>query len=81
MGADIGGGPLILKKVVGGATRIERVPDGLWLEGAAHVYVFPGAAPRLAGNVLLLQRGNVTLRIEGKELSKVDALGLARGIR
>jgi hypothetical protein len=71
----------VLKKVAGLATRIEPVPSGVWLEGAAHVYVVPNAPPRLAGNVLLLQRGDVTLRVEGKVLTKADALGLARGIR
>jgi hypothetical protein len=57
------------------------VPNGLWLTGSAHVFIFPGAPPRLAGNVLLLQRAGLTLRIEGKRLAKADALRLAAELR
>jgi hypothetical protein len=71
----------ILKKVAAEATRIEPVSNGLWLSGAAHVFLFPGAPPRLAGNVLLVQRGGLTLRIEGKRLGKEDALRLAAELR
>ena len=71
----------VLKKVVAEATRIEPVPNGLWLSGGAHVLLFPGAPPRLAGNVLLVQRGGLTLRIEGKRLAKEDALRLAAELR
>lgn len=71
----------ILKKVAATATRIEPVPNGLWLTGSAHVFIFPGAPPRLAGNVLLLQRAGLTLRIEGKRLAKADALRLAAELR
>jgi hypothetical protein len=71
----------ILKKVAASATRIEPVPNGLWLSGGAHVFLFPGAPPRLAGNVLLVQRRGLTLRIEGKRLGKIDALRLARELR
>jgi hypothetical protein len=75
--ADVG----ILKKVAAGATRIEPVANGLWLSGGAHVFVFPGAPPRLAGDVLLVQRGGLTLRIEGERLTEEDALRLARELR
>jgi hypothetical protein len=71
----------ILKKVAATATLIEPVPDGLWLSGGAHVLIFPGAPPRLAGNVLLVRRGGLTLRIEGARLAKADALRLARELR
>jgi hypothetical protein len=71
----------ILKKVAAQATRIEPVPKGLWLSGDAHVFLFPGAPPRLAGNVLLVQRGGLTLRIEGRRLAKGDALRLAAELR
>lgn len=71
----------ILKKVAAEATRIEPVPNGLWLSGGAHVFLFPGAPPRLAGNVLLVQRGGLTLRIEGQRLGKEDALRLAAELR
>jgi hypothetical protein len=75
------GDPGILKKVAATATRIESVPNGLWLSGAAHVFVFPGAPPRLAGNVLLVLRAGLTLRIEGKGLPKAEALRLAGELR
>jgi hypothetical protein len=57
------------------------VPNGLWLSGAAHVFVFPGAPPRLAGNVLLVLRAGLTLRIEGKGLPRAEALRLAGELR
>jgi len=71
----------IMKKFAAEATRIEPVPNGLWLSGGAHVFLFPGAPPRLAGNVLLVQRGGLTLRIEGKRLARRDALRLAAELR
>jgi hypothetical protein len=71
----------ILKKVAAEATRIEPVRNGLWLSGGAHVFLFPGAPPRLAGNVLLVQRGRLTLRVEGKRLTRDDALRLAAELR
>src|SRR5919204_2640405 len=45
-----------MKKVSSEATRIEPTTVNgqfaLWLTGAPHVFVFPNAPPRLAGNVL-----------------------------
>lgn len=60
---------------------------GLWIRGAPHVVMFhtrSGAAvqeftTRLAGNVLVWTRGDLTLRIEG-ELTRERALALARSI-
>jgi hypothetical protein len=75
-----GGAAGILKKIAGPATTIETVPNGVWLQGA-HVYLFPQAPPRLAGNVLLWQRGGLTLRLEGRSLTKAEALTISERIR
>jgi len=75
-----GGASGILKKIVGPATNIEAVPDGVWLQGA-HLYLFPQAPPRLAGNVLLLVRNGLTVRLEGRHLSKAEALTISERIR
>ena len=59
-------GPVVLfKKIASNTTRIENVPHGMWLAGAQHVFLFPRAAPRLAGNVLLVERGILLVRVEG----------------
>jgi hypothetical protein len=59
---------------------------GLWISGARHVVVFRGRTgrfhelqTRMAGNVLVWTRGNLTLRLEG-DLTKQEALELARSI-
>ena len=65
------------------AARIEPAEvngqQGIWLTGAPHLFVFPGAPPRLAGNVLIWQRGGLTLRLEGR-LTKAQAVELAQGV-
>jgi hypothetical protein len=76
-----GSNPLLLKKLATDATRIEGIEHGLWLTGAQHVFLFPGASPRLAGNVLLWQRDGLTLRLEGRHLSLAAALRLVRSLR
>jgi hypothetical protein len=77
-------GPEILKKLAGGATSVEGVEvggaPGLWLSGAPHVYLAPGAPPRLAGDVLLWTNGGILYRLEGPKLTKELALELARKI-
>jgi hypothetical protein len=79
-----GGGFQVLKKMSGGATTIEPVTvdgeTGLWLTGAVHVFIAPGAPPRLAGNVLLWQHGELTFRLEGRTLTRAQALRIARSI-
>jgi hypothetical protein len=76
---------VFLKKLAASATRVRSVrvggEPGLWLSGALHVFLFPGAPPRLAGNVLLWQHGSLTVRLEGRALSETDALTLARRLR
>jgi len=82
--------PFILKMIAVG-TRVIRTHVGgepaAYLEGAPHEVFFLDAhgsprtdGVRLAGNVLLWQRGPLTLRIEGAR-SLDDALALARSLR
>ena len=82
--------PFILKMIAVG-TRVIRTTVGgqpaAYLEGAQHDVFFLDAdgkprtdQVRLAGNVLLWQRGSLTLRIEGAR-SLSDALALARSLR
>jgi hypothetical protein len=82
--------PFILKMIAVG-TRVIRTTVGgqpaAYLEGAPHDVFFLDADGkprtdnvRLAGNVLLWQRGRLTLRIEGAR-SLSDALALARSLR
>ena len=76
----------LLKKIVlmspTTSTRWVRVGNdpALWIAGGRHVVVFPQAAPRLAGNVLVWQHGDLTLRLEGAQLALGDALELAEKI-
>jgi hypothetical protein len=76
--------PMYLKKLAGSGTGIEWVDvngiPGLWISGQAHVVIAPTAPPRLAGNVLIWQRGSLTYRLEGR-LTKAEALQIARSVR
>ena len=77
------GAPEFLKKFV--TSKVEWVkvaPDvqGLWIAGAPHVVFFPGASPRLAGNVLVFATNTRTYRLEGAGLTQEDALAKAREI-
>jgi len=80
------GSPGMLKKLVGGQTRVESVQiapgiEGVWLAGAEHVvFFFPLESPRLAGNVLVWVSGRVTFRLEGPGLDRAAMLRLARRI-
>jgi hypothetical protein len=83
-----------VEKLVTGGTKVERVRvdgnPGLWLSGAPHAVYF--ASPDdpqqiwiddalLAGNTLVWERPDgLTIRLEG-DLSKGDALSLARSLR
>src|SRR5215217_230788 len=60
---------------------------GYWFSGEPHFFTFLDATgrfrdeqTRLAGNTLIWQRGDLTLRIEG-EISRQEALALARSMR
>lgn len=83
--------PELVKKVLGPGTKASFVTvDGspaVWLDGKPHrfLYVDPSGEPReetlrLAGNTLLWQRGELTLRLEGR-LSREEALDVARSVR
>jgi hypothetical protein len=83
--------PEYLGKIAGQATRVERLRvDGdraIWIEGAPHLFFyrppdseFAESELRLAYNVLLLERGNLLVRLEGA-FSRERALELARSLR
>jgi hypothetical protein len=81
-----GEGAALLKKVAGISTgvepaRIDEATEGLWIAGEEHVVYWLDAPPRLAGNVLVWERGGVTYRLEGRTLTKARALELARDLR
>lgn len=77
------GGPEFLKKFATSSVEWVRVAptvQGLWVAGPRHVVVFPGAPRRLAGNVLLWATASRTFRLEGRRLTKDEALRLAREV-
>lgn len=82
--SEIGSNSHLLKKIAITSTSIrgQRVGNdpALWIAGDGHVVVFPHAAPRLAGHVLVWEHGDLTLRLEGAHLSLRDALTLAADI-
>ena len=81
---------LIEKKVAASSTRIVATQvnggDGYWIEGAHDLYlVGPDGEPigdsvRLAGNVLLWEQGDLTLRIEA-DIQMAQALTIAATVR
>lgn len=77
---EIGGNEPVLKKIALTAS-VQSVKvggdPGIWIAGDGHVVVFPHAAARLAGHVLVWQHGSLTLRLEGAHLRLRDALALA----
>ena len=83
--------PEYVGKIAAETTRIERLRvDGeraIWIEGAPHLFFyrppdsdFAETELRLAHNVLLIERGNLLVRLEG-EFSRERALELARSLR
>jgi hypothetical protein len=79
--SELTGQILVLKKIAVTSTRARWVRVGndpaIWISGGRHVVAFPHAPPRLAGNVLVWQHGNLTLRLEGAHLTLRGALTLA----
>jgi len=75
----------LLKKIVVPSTSVRWLRVGndpaIWITGDRHVVVFPHAAPQLAGDVLVWQHRNLTLRLEGARLTLRDALTLAETLR
>jgi hypothetical protein len=67
-----------------GGTAIEQVrvggASGVWLHGAPHVLYFQNASPRLAGNTLIWTANGATYRLEGRSLTKGDAITLAEAL-
>jgi hypothetical protein len=81
----IGGGPIVIKKFVAGATGVRSVAvddrtQAYWLPGR-HVYMAPTLPARYAGNTLVWQRGAITYRLEGRRLTLEAAMSLARLLR
>lgn len=78
-------GGYLLKKIAAVGTQLEPVTvaggPGLWLTGKPHLFIAPDAPPRLAGNVLVWTRGDLTLRLEGPALTLARARELARSLR
>jgi hypothetical protein len=77
-----GGG--FLKKFAGSGTSVQPAgfdgSPGLWISGALHDVFFSGTSPRLAGNVLVWERGGVTYRLESRSLTQDDAISVARSL-
>jgi hypothetical protein len=82
--------PALVKKLVASSTSVEDLEiDGhraVWLEGGPHVvfFVSPEGDVRddqgwLAGNTLLVDRGGVTVRVEGA-LDRDQAIALVRSL-
>jgi hypothetical protein len=82
--------PDYLGKIAGQATSIDRLRlDGqraIWIEGAPHLFFyrppdsdFAESELRLADNVLLLERGNLLVRLEGA-FTRERAVELARSL-
>jgi len=84
--ARTGDDPMLMKKFVSGATEIEEVVlepalTGFWIHGGRHVFMAPQLPARFAGNTLVWQRAGITFRLEGKSLTRGEALRLARSLR
>jgi hypothetical protein len=84
--SEFGYGAGLMKKVVGGAGGAVEWTDvngatAAWLPGPHDVYLPGTVPPRLAGSVLVWERGAVTYRLEGRSLSRSAALELARSLR
>jgi hypothetical protein len=83
--SEITGQGYLMKKIVGSSTNVAPVSvdgtQGFWISGAPHVLLLPQAVPRVAGNVLIWQRGTITYRLEGRGLNEQAALRLATQIQ
>jgi hypothetical protein len=80
----------VMKKVVGPATQVAEAQvggnPGIWIEGATHfLYLGPSGAVSevpiaVHGNVLLWQRGGLTLRLQGR-LDRAEAIRIAAAVK
>jgi hypothetical protein len=79
--ADIG----YFKKIASGGTHMDQLQVGsdygIWIEGLPHDVFFPGMSPRLAGNTLIWLHQSTTYRLEGRRLTRAEAVDLARSLR
>jgi hypothetical protein len=80
-----------IEKSVGPSTRVEQLTVngglGFWLDGPAHLFIYRDQTGeirdesiRLAGNTLIWEQGELTMRIEG-QMSREKALQIAASIR
>jgi len=83
--------PQYLRKIAGQATVVERLTVGgqraIWIEGAPHLFFYSGPDGRfvvrplrLAANVLLIERGDLLVRLEG-EFGRDAAVRLGESLR
>ena len=86
-----GFGSIYFSKQLGPGTRLEQVSvngnRGYWIEGARYLFSYKGEDgklyrehSRLAGNTLMWEVKNLTLRMESS-MSKAEALRIARSVR
>jgi hypothetical protein len=74
----------LVRKIAGPGTRVQQLPGGgLFFSGRDHVYLYlrPDGSvaqgrPFLAGNTLLVERGDLLLRLEGRGLTPARGLEL-----
>jgi hypothetical protein len=74
----------LVRKIAGPGTRVRQLPGGgLFFSGRDHVYLYlrPDGSvaegrPFLAGNTLLVERGDLLLRLEGRGLTPARGLEL-----
>src|SRR5262249_3323188 len=77
------GAPEFLKKfATSNVEWVKVAPDvqRLWIAGAPHVVFFPRASPRRAGTGLVFAPGRRPSRLEGRGLTKAEALAEARDV-
>ena len=80
-----GADPVLMKKFVSGSTQVEWVQldpgtPAVWIHGGRHVFLEPQLPARFAGNTLVWQRNGITYRLEGRTLTRADALRIARSL-
>jgi hypothetical protein len=82
--------PELIGKLVDAGTGVEEITldgaPGLWISGEPHVVFYRDSSgevregtARLAGNTLLVERGDLLVRIEA-EISKEQALAIAASL-
>lgn len=82
---------ILFRKTIGPDSRLEQVQikgsPGFWIEGQPHTFLYRDPSGdireerlRLAGNVLLWEEGDITLRIEGAP-TREQAIRLAESMR